>query len=84
MKIEKIRNFVINNYSIFWDSKYREELKDELVFLEDPEILSLKFYEIEGNIMRLLDVKDELNQEIEEDEKSHKIILDELIKIKIC
>ena len=40
--------------------------------------MSQKFYEIEGNIMRLLDVKDELDQEIEEDEKSHKIILDEL------
>ena len=78
LKIEKIRNFVINNYSIFWDSKYREELKDELELLEDPEIMSQKFYEIEGNIIRLLDVKDELDQEIEEDEKSHKIILDEL------
>ena len=78
LKIEKIRNFVINNYSIFWDSKYREELKDELELLEDPEIMSQKFYEIERNIMRLLDVKDELDQEIEEDEKSHKIILDEL------
>ena len=78
LKIEKIRNFVINNYSIFWDPKYREELKDELEFLEDPEIMSQKLYEIEGNIMRLLDVKDELNQEMEEDEKNHKIILDEL------
>ena len=77
-KIEKIRNFVINNYSIFWDNKFREEVKEELSFLEDPEVMIQKFSEIEINIMRLLEMKDNLHIELQEDLKNHKIILDEL------
>ena len=77
-KIEKIRNFVINNYSIFWDNKYREEVKEELSFLEEPDLMIQKFNEIEVNIMRLLEMKDNLHIEFQEDLKNHKIILDEL------
>ncbi len=77
-KIEKIRNFVINNYSIFWDSRYKNELKEELEFLENPDLMLQKIHEIEGNIMRLLHVKDNLIKETEENEKKHKIILEEL------
>ena len=77
-KIEKIRNFVIKNYSIFWDNKYKEEVREELEFLEDPDIMIQKFNEIEGNIVRLLDLKDNLYKEMEEDAKNHKIILEDL------
>ena len=77
-KIEKIRNFVIKNYSIFWDNKYKEEVREELEFLEDPDIMIQKFNEIEGNIVRLLDLKDNLYKEKEEDTKNHKIILEDL------
>ena len=79
-KIEKVRNFVIKNYSIFWDNKYREEIKEELQFLQEPDLMIHKFNEIQGNIMRLLDFKDNLYKEIQEDEKSHKINLDDLQK----
>ena len=79
-KIEKVRNFVIKNYSIFWDNKYREEVKEELQFLQEPDLMINQFNEIEGNIMRLLDFKDNLCKEIQDDEKTHKIILDDLEK----
>ena len=39
-----------------------------------------QFNEIEGNIMRLLDFKDNLCKEMQDDEKTHKMILDDLEK----
>ena len=75
---EKIRNYVTNNYSIYWDNKYKEEIKEELEFLEDPDLLVQKFNEIEGNIMRLLESKDNIYKEMNENRKHHKLILDEL------
>ena len=77
-RIEKIRNFVVNNYSFFWDNKYKEEVKEELEFLKEPDLLLHKFNEIEANIMRLLDLKENLYTEIKENEKNNKIILDDL------
>ena len=77
-KIEKIRYFVINNYSIFWDNKNKEELKNELKFLEEPEIMINQFHEIERNIMRLLDFKNDLLNEIKKDEINNNLILNEL------
>jgi len=77
-KIEKIRNFVVNNYSIFWDNKYKEELKDELKFLEEPELLLNRFDEVEGNIMRLINFKNNLLNEMKEDENNHNLIINEL------
>ena len=77
-KIEKIRKFVVNNYSIFWDNKYKEELKDELKFLEEPDLLIHRFNEVEGNIMRLINFKNNLLNEIKEDENNHNLILNEL------
>ena len=79
-RIEKVRNFVIKNYSIFWDNKYREEVKEELQFLQEPDLMINQFNEIEGNIMRLLDFKDNLCKEMQDDEKTHKMILDDLEK----
>ena len=77
-KIEKSKNFVINNYSIFWDNKYKEQLKDELKFLEEPDIMIHKFHELEGNIMRLLDFKDNLLNEMKNDEINNNLVLNEL------
>ena len=77
-KIENIRNFVIKNYSIFWDPSYAKELEEELEYLENPDLLLQKLHEIEGNIMRLLEFKNNLIKQTEEDEKKHKIILGEL------
>ena len=77
-KIENIRNFVIKNYSIFWDPSYAKELEEELEYLENPDLLLQKLHEIEGNIMRLLEFKNNLIKQSEEDEKKHKIILGEL------
>ena len=77
-KIEKSRNFVIDNYSIFWDNEYKEQLKDELKFLEEPDIMIHKFHEFEGNIMRLLDFKDDLLNEMKKDEINNNLVLNEL------
>ena len=77
-KIETIRNFVINNYSIFWEPRYAKELEEELEYLKNPDLLLQKLHEIEGNIMRLLEFKDNLIKESEEEEKKHQIILGEL------
>ena len=77
-KIETIRNFVINNYSIFWEQRYAKELEEELEYLKNPDLLLQKLHEIEGNIMRLLEFKDNLIKESEEEEKKHQIILEEL------
>jgi hypothetical protein len=77
-KIETIRNFVINNYSIFWEPRYAKELEEELEYLKNPDLLLQKLHEIEGNIMRLLEFKDNLIKESEEEEKKHQIILEEL------
>jgi hypothetical protein len=77
-KIETIRNFVINNYSIFWEPRYAKELEEELEYLKNPDLLLQKLHEIEGNIMRLLEFKDNLIKESEEEEKKHEIILGEL------
>ena len=77
---ENICNFVIKNYSIFWDNKHREELKEELQFLEEPYLLLQKFLEIEGNIMRLLDMKNNIDNEMKDNEKEQKKIMNELQK----
>ena len=77
-KIEKIKNYVINNYSLFWDNNYKKELKDELDFLENPSIMSQKLNEIEEHIMFLIHLKDNLNNEIREDAEKHKKIIKEL------
>jgi hypothetical protein len=68
-KIETIRNFVINNYSIFWEPRYEKELEEELEYLKNPDLLLQKLHEIEGNIMRLLEFKDNLIKESEEEKK---------------
>ena len=77
-KIAKIRNFVINNYSIFWDNEYKEQLKDEFKFLEEPDIMINQFHEIEGNIMRLLNFKNNLINEMKKDEINNNLVLNEL------
>lgn len=79
-RFENICNFVINNYSIFWDNNRKKELKEELNFLEEPELLISKFQKMEGNIMLFLDMKNNLDNEMKEEEKNHKIIMDELQK----
>ena len=67
--IEKIKNNVIEKYRIFWDKNYREQLKNELKFLNNTDSMIYKFRELEGNILRLLDEAFSINKEIERDEK---------------
>ena len=59
-RMEKIINFVIKNYSIFYDPKYNQELNNELKFLEEPDYLLQKFDELDRNIIRLLKLKDNI------------------------
>ena len=67
--IEKIKSNVIENYKIFWDKQYKEELKEELKFLENIDSMSFKFNEIEGNIMRTLDVQFNRQKDQEREDK---------------
>ena len=69
INIEKIKNNVIEKYRIFWDKNYREQLKNELKFLNNTDSMIYKFRELEGNILRLLDEAFSINKEIERDEK---------------
>ena len=71
--IEKVKNNVINNYKIFWDKQYKEELKDELKFLSNTDSLYYKFNELEGSIIRLLDELTDIKEEMERDEKNKKV-----------
>ena len=54
------------------DHSYKNELEGELEFLENPDLMLQKLYEIEGNIMRLLRFKDNLIRETKGIEKRHK------------
>ena len=76
--IEKIKSNVINNYKIFWDKQYKEELKNELKFLNNTDSLYFRFNEIEGNIMRLLDEQFNMKKEKEKEEKKCNEILNYL------
>ena len=67
--IEKIKNEVLNNYQIFWDKQYKDQLKNELKFLNNIDSMSYKFQEIEGNIMRLLEELSDIQEETEAEEK---------------
>ena len=67
--IEKIKNEVLNNYQIFWDKQYKDQLKNELKFLNNIDSMSYKFQEIEGNIMRLLEEISDIQEETEAEEK---------------
>lgn len=77
-KIEKIRNNVLQNYSMFWEPQHKEQLKEEIKFLEEPDLLIQKLNEIEKNIRRLMNLKDSILKDILSDEKEHNAILDEL------
>ena len=76
--IEKIKSNVINNYKIFWDKQYKDELKNELKFLNNTDSLYFRFNEIEGNIMRLLDEQFNMKKEKEREEKKCNEILNYL------
>ena len=73
--IEQIKSNVINKYKIFWDKQYKEELKDELKFLNNTDSMFFRFNEIEGNIMRLLDEQFNIQKEMEREEKRGNEIL---------
>ena len=79
-KIEKIRNIVLQNFSIFWEPQQKEKLKEEINFLEEPDLLIQKLNEIEKNIRRLMNIKDNILKDILSDEKEHNVILGELIE----
>ncbi len=60
------------------DHSYKNELEGELEFLENPDLMLQKLYEIEGNIMRLLRFKDNLIKEIKGIEKRRETMFGEL------
>ena len=70
--IEKVKNFVLNNYRLFYDKQYKEQLKRELKFLNNIELLFFKFSQIEGDIMRLIEEQYNINAEIKEERKKDK------------
>ena len=59
-------------YKIFWDKQYKEELKNELKFLNNTESLFYKLNELEGNIIRLLGELSDIKEEMEREEKYKK------------
>ena len=67
--IEKVKNEVLKNYQIFWDKQYKDQLKNELKFLNNIDSMSFKFREIEGNIMRLLEELSNIEEEVEAEKK---------------
>ena len=67
--IEKVKNEVLKNYQIFWDKQYKDQLKNELKFLNNIDSMSFKFKEIEGNIMRLLEELSNIEEEVEAEKK---------------
>ena len=73
--IEQIKSNVIDKYKIFWDNQYKEELKDELKFLNNTDSMFFRFNEIEGNITRLLDEQFNIQKEMEREEKRGNEIL---------
>ena len=73
--IEEIKSNVIENYKIFWDKQYKEELKEELKFLNNIDSMSFKFQEIEGNIMRTLNDQFNMQKEKEREDKHYNEIL---------
>lgn len=73
--IEQIKSNVIDKYKIFWDKQYKEELKDELKFLNNTDSMFFRFNEIEGNITRLLDEQFNIQKEMEREEKRGNEIL---------
>jgi hypothetical protein len=77
-KIEKIRNNVIQIFTMLWEPKHKEKLKEEIKFLEEPDLLTNKLNEIEKNIRRLMLLKDDILKDILSDEKEHNAILDDL------
>ena len=70
--IEKVKNFVLNNYRLFYDKQYKEQLKRELKFLNNIELLFFKFSQIEGDIMRLIEEQYNINAEIKAERKKDK------------
>ena len=70
--IEKVKNFVLNNYRLFYDKQYKEKLKRELKFLNNIELLFFKFSQIEGDIMRLIEEQYNINAEIKAERKKDK------------
>lgn len=70
--IEKVKNFVLNNYRLFYDKQHKEQLKRELKFLNNIELLFFKFSQIEGDIMRLIEEQYNINAEIKAERKKDK------------
>lgn len=77
-KLENIKNFVLNNYLIFYDPRYRDEVKNELKFLNEPQLLVDRFENKERDIMRILDTKNNILKETSNDQKEYMTILDDL------
>ena len=80
-KLENIRNLVLNNYLMFYDPRYKDELKNELKFLNDPQLLVDKLEDKERDIMRILNVKNNILKETSNDLKEYKAELD-VLKMK--
>ena len=73
--MEKIKSNVINNYRVFWDKNYKDQLKNELISLNNTDSLFFKFDELEGNIMRYLEEEFYIHKEMERDKKYDKEVL---------
>ena len=79
-KLENVRNFVLNNYLMFYDPRYKDELKNELKFLDNPQLLVDRLEDKERDIMRILNVKNNIIKEISNNQKEYKAELDDLKK----
>ena len=77
-KLEKIRNFVLKNYLMFYDPRYKDEVKNELKFLNEPQLLVDKLEDKERDIMRILNVKNNILKEASNDQKEYKAVLEDL------
>jgi hypothetical protein len=77
-KLENVRNFVLDNYIMFYDPRYKDEVKNELKFLNEPQLLVERLEDKEREIMRILNIKNNILKETSNDKKEYKAELDDL------
>jgi hypothetical protein len=65
---------------MFYDPRYKDELKNELKFLDNPQLLVDRLEDKERDIMRILNVKNNIIKEISNNQKEYKAELDDLKK----
>ena len=72
---EEITAKVINDYGFILNDDFTKESEK---LLRDPVLMLLRYKEFEDRIIRMINIKNKLDEEIRSLEKEHKVVLDEL------